>query len=152
MIKMMQWTATPILLSITYMPDSDVTIRNQYILKHICDLDNMTEKHARVIYIAKYREQEDVQFQMNCARSFGHFRLIYLSYKMTFIYFKIRLHKNGSNVKQKLTVKLKKNLQTRFIKSLNDRMIISRLCFFVCFTFLYIQLGLFNFTYLFTII
>jgi hypothetical protein len=70
---------------------------------------------------------------MNCERSFGHFRLIYLSYKITFIYFKSRLHKISLECKIEIDSKTLKMYKQDL---LNDRMIISRLWFF--FTFLYI--------------
>jgi len=44
------------------MYDSDATIRNQYILKPLCDLNNKHENMA-----IKYGGEEDVLFQINCA-------------------------------------------------------------------------------------
>ena len=57
------------------MHDSDVTIRNQYILKPLGDLDNRQVWLGNMLMpsiITKYQEEEDMLFQMNCAQFFGH--------------------------------------------------------------------------------
>jgi len=54
------------------MYDSDAIIRNQYLLKPLCDLDNKHENMARQhtpmpSIIVKYGGEEDVLLQINCA-------------------------------------------------------------------------------------
>lgn len=61
----------------SHIQDCDATVRIQYIFKPLCDLDNKKAWLGNMFMpsiIAKYRVEEYVLFDINCAQSFEHLK------------------------------------------------------------------------------